>query len=598
MEVRLLMSSVPQTTKRAVLYARVSTEAQATDDKTSLSEQLLALHKYADSHGHKVVEEIPEEISGRKQDTEGLERIRDLAETGEIDTVLVYKWNRLARTVARFETFMLEMRLAGVSVVSLDGQSNKTASGRMFNRLMAVFSEYQRDDLVETMQQGKRGRARSGRIVPTSNIPYGYTYDREAGTYHVDESRMAQVRRIFRMVGEEGRSLHAVKTTFDSEGVPTPRGGRYWDHGRVRDIVLSDLYRPHTYEELEELVKAGNLAPEVLFSLNPEKTYGIQWYNRHKSETVYGPDGQRYVKQERPRSEWIAIPVEDAGIPAAWVDAARERIRHNVRPSNAGRRVWPLKGYAQCPCGSSLKPFTVKPREGKLHFYYVCDKQRRHGKGACPYAKYHTAEALEGRVGEFVLELIRNPETLREQVEAEAALEKAALRDKRKYIAALASRLNEADSERDRLVRLYARGGLSDNEYDSYTAEIDERKKATEGELASLEEAQRNIDYLDDLPRLIEDYLRELPQMVDELPRIREYTLSHEHEAQLERDRRNADGLKPYPVIPGTHRKRTPEELEQLRREAERERDERYRWAYEKLGLKVLACPDGPLEIT
>jgi site-specific DNA recombinase len=116
-----LMRSVSQTPKRAVLYARVSTEAQATDDKTSLSEQLLALHKYADSHGYKVVEEIPEEISGRKQDTEGLERIRDLAETGEIDTVLVYKWNPLARTVARFETFMLEMRLAGVSVVSLDG---------------------------------------------------------------------------------------------------------------------------------------------------------------------------------------------------------------------------------------------------------------------------------------------------------------------------------------------------------------------------------------------------------------------------------------------------------------------------------------------
>lgn len=187
------MTILQQTPKRAVLYARVSTEAQATDDKTSLSEQLLALRKYADSHGYKVAEEIPEEVTGRKQDTEGLERIRDLADSGAIDAVLIYKWNRQARTVARFETFMLEMKLTGVHVISLDGQSNETASGRMFNRLMAVFSEYQRDDLVETMQQGKRGRARSGRIVPTSNIPYGYTYDRHAGTYRVEESRMATV---------------------------------------------------------------------------------------------------------------------------------------------------------------------------------------------------------------------------------------------------------------------------------------------------------------------------------------------------------------------------------------------------------------------
>src|SRR5829696_698014 len=125
---------------KAILYARVSTEAQAADDKTSLSEQLLALRKYADTNGYEIAEEIPEEISGRKQDTEGLERIRDLADSGKIDAVLVYKWNRLARTVARFESFMLEMKLTGVNVMSLDGQSNETASGRMFNRLMAVFS--------------------------------------------------------------------------------------------------------------------------------------------------------------------------------------------------------------------------------------------------------------------------------------------------------------------------------------------------------------------------------------------------------------------------------------------------------------------------
>src|SRR5215207_1741930 len=398
-EVRQLMRSVTQSPKRAVLYARVSTEAQATDEKTSLSEQLLALRKHADSRGYKVVAEISEEISGRKQDTEGLERIRDLAESGEIDAVLVYKWNRLARTVARFESFMLEMKLAGVEVVSLDGQSNETAGGRMFNRLMAVFSEYQRDDLVETMQQGKRGRARSGRIVPTSNIPYGYEYDRKTGTYRVDEARMAHVRRIFHMVGEEDRSLWAVKRTFDSEGVPTPRGGRFWDHGRLRRIVLSDLYRPHTYKELLALVEDGNLATEVVVSLDPERPYGIQWYNRHKTEVVHGPKGERHVKQERPRSEWIAVPIEDAGIPPAWVEAARDKVKNNVRPSNAGRRLWMLKGYAYCACGSSLRPFTVTPRRDKLHFYYVCGKQRRHGAGTCPFAKYYAAGDLEERVG-------------------------------------------------------------------------------------------------------------------------------------------------------------------------------------------------------
>jgi DNA invertase Pin-like site-specific DNA recombinase len=135
-----------------VLYARVSTEAQAADDKTSLSEQILAIRKHADAHGWHVVEEIAESVSGRKQETEGLERIRDLAESGAIDILAVYKWNRLARTVRRFETLMLEMKLEGVEVVSLDGQSNETATGRLFNRMVAAFSEYNRDEIVETMQ--------------------------------------------------------------------------------------------------------------------------------------------------------------------------------------------------------------------------------------------------------------------------------------------------------------------------------------------------------------------------------------------------------------------------------------------------------------
>jgi site-specific DNA recombinase len=367
-----LMSSVSQTPKRAVLYARVSTEAQAADDKTSLPEQLLALRKYADAHGYRVVEEISEEITGRKQDTEGLERIRDLADDEQIDAVLVYKWNRMARTVARFESFMLEMRLARVEVVSLDGQSNETASGRMFNRLMAVFNEYQRDDLVATMQQGKRGQARRGKMVPGRYTPFGFEYDRETCSYTVDESRMIHVRRMFRMLAEEGASLRGIKRAFEADGILTGGGGKRWHPSTVREMILNDVYLPHSRAELEALAASENLAPEVLSTLNPERSYGIQWYSKYKWET----DGEGHkLVTERPRDEWIAIPTPDAGVPREHVEAAREAIKDNVRPSNAGHRAWPLKGIAYCPCGTRLKPHPVNKKNGPL-LYYVCYTHR------------------------------------------------------------------------------------------------------------------------------------------------------------------------------------------------------------------------------
>jgi DNA invertase Pin-like site-specific DNA recombinase len=576
---------------RAILYARVSTEAQATDDKTSLSEQLLAMRKYAEANGYEIADEIPEEMSGRKQDTEGLERIRDLADRGKIGAVLVYKWNRLARTVARFESFMLEMKLAGVDVVSLDGQSNATASGRMFNRLMAVFSEYQRDDLVETMQQGKRGVARTGKVVPSRFAPYGFRYDRDSRSYVVDDSRMESVRRLFRMVGVEEKALWAVKRVFDAEAVPTTRGGRYWHVTTLRDMILNDAYRPHTNEELAALADAGNLSPEVLATLGAENSYGIAWYNRHKVETI---PGERQIKTPRPRSEWIAMPVPDSGVQREWVDAAREAIKDNVRPSDAGRRHWTLKGFSYCACGARLTPHTVT-KKGGPRFYYICHRHRS-GRDPCPHARYHRADGeagLEERVADFVLSLIHNPEVLRERVREQAAREKEALRDTRKQIATLAQRVHEADSERDRYNRLYARGKLTDAEYDGYTNELDEKRSATEEELARLADARRHVEYLEELPQLVEEYLHALPDLVEGTGApIREYeTVPPEREE-------GPDGSLPiYTLTPERIRYRTPEEIEALREKRERERAERYGAAYAMLALKVVAHHDGSLEI-
>src|SRR5215211_8685560 len=93
-----------------------------------------------------------------------LEIVREMAAEGAFDILLVTKWNRLFRRGAYQDLFIAEMKLAGVEVISLDGQKNDTPSGKLFNRMMADFSEYQRDDLIETMRGGKRaghGRGRS-----------------------------------------------------------------------------------------------------------------------------------------------------------------------------------------------------------------------------------------------------------------------------------------------------------------------------------------------------------------------------------------------------------------------------------------------------
>src|SRR5919202_989579 len=144
-------------------------------------EQVRDLRRYAQTQGYAILGDPIEDdgYSGRTMNRPGLALVRELAGDGAFDVLLVAKWNRLFRRGAYQDLFIAEMKLAGVDVISLDGQKNDSPAGKLFNRMMADFSEYQRDDLIETMQRGKRGRARQGKVIPSRFVPYGFSYDSE-----------------------------------------------------------------------------------------------------------------------------------------------------------------------------------------------------------------------------------------------------------------------------------------------------------------------------------------------------------------------------------------------------------------------------------
>jgi hypothetical protein len=90
----------------------------------------------------------------------------------------------------------------------------------------------------------------------------------------------------------------------------------------------------------------------VAATLNPEANYGISWYGRHRTSVKQvvevGSGGKRYRRlrgaTEKPREQWIAVPVIDSGLPRELVEAARESIADNRKASSAGSRFWELSG--------------------------------------------------------------------------------------------------------------------------------------------------------------------------------------------------------------------------------------------------------------
>lgn len=116
-------------------------------------------------------------------------------------------------------------------------------------------------------------------MVAGTRPNYEFRYNAARDNYLVDEESMRIIRRIFRMVGAEGRTLSAVKRAFNREGVRPPLGGKYWSSKYIRECIKDDVYRLHTFEEVRQVV-----TPEVAARLDPALRYGIWWFNRRRTE--------------------------------------------------------------------------------------------------------------------------------------------------------------------------------------------------------------------------------------------------------------------------------------------------------------------------
>ena len=408
--------------KRAILYARVSTDEQA-QTGYSLRQQLETLREYAAHEGYEVLEEVTDPgQSGASLERPGMDRVRDLVAAGDVLVVLAQERDRFARDPVLYGLLKMEFEEHGCSLRALNDQGDNSPEGELTDGILDQLAKFERAKTAERTRRGKLRKAREGNLIAGHTPNYGFAFNVARDGYVVNEETMLVVRRIFRMVGVEASSIYSVTRTLEREGIPGPAGGR-WNKTMVRNLILNDLYRPHSYEEVAKLV-----SPNVTACLDPEARYGVWWFNRYrvvaKQVSEEGPEGKRYRKHNKTRAkdrrEWIAVPVPDAGVPRDVVDAARKAIEHNRAPSNAGLRFWQLSGrIVRCAaCGGVMESHTVGRRGGRKHFYYQCRQRYNNGARDCTNNKSIRAEEIEGLVWGFVSGLLKHPEHVRKGLEA------------------------------------------------------------------------------------------------------------------------------------------------------------------------------------
>ena len=225
-----------------------------------------------------------------------------------------------------------------------------------------------------------------------------------------------------------------------------------------------------------------------------------------------------------------------------------------------------------------------------MYHYLVCSTYAGSGGITCEHTKCHRAGQTEERVAEFVLGLLRNPELLREEAERQAEGERRRLRRAHREAERLRSVLRGLEDKRERLMDLALDGPFGKDEIACRAASLEAERNAVERELAGLggDALEERLRELEELPNLVEEYLRDLSYLVGRRRVVRDHvTLPEERTAD------NPLGL--IRLTPDRVRPKSIEEIEGERLAAENERSARLRLVYEAIGLAVIAHKDGTL---
>ena len=506
---------------RAILYARVSTDEQARSGY-SLAQQLEALRSYAAQEGYEVLEEVTDPgQSGASLARPGMDRVRDLVQRESVSLVLAQDRDRFAREPAYLYLLKQEFEHYGTRIRSLSDQGDDSPEGELTEGVLDQLGKFERAKTAERTRRGRLRKAREGKIIAGRQADYGFRYNETRDGYVVYEPEMATVRRIFEMFGTEDASVYGVKAALDAANIPPPRG-LHWTRTFIRGCVFDDVYKPHTFEEVAALV-----SPQLAARLDPSRLYGVWWYNRrhaHRARVLEeNPDGERrYVTRTRyadkPREEWIAVPVPDAGVPEEVVERARDALQDNEKSSSAGRRFWELSGgiFRCAECGRALVAVTtLKGSKGyrRRMFYYACATRRQRGKYACSFSGSMNAQKAETAVWNAVSALLSDPETLRRDLELMIEREKEVRGDPEPKAQAWAATLSEAERRREKYQEMYTADAMTLAELRSKLDALEETRETARRELASLASWRESLQNLErDKELLLESYATCAPE--------------------------------------------------------------------------------------
>ncbi len=367
------------TVARCAIYCRQSVEERGGNGFGSLEAQREKGEAYVNLFPDKHWEVLPTEyadsgFSGGTVERPSLTRLRADIAGGKIDCVVVYRSDRLSRSIRDFLELMEEFDRHGVAFVSVSEQfDTSTPGGRMHRNMLLTFAQYERELIAERTRDKVHAARRKGKFTGGGLI-LGLDRHPNGGRLVVNETEARRVRKIFRLFMEHSSLVETVKE-LNRRGWTlkkwTTKAGIEYGGGAFDVHSLRRMLSNHAY------------IGKVNFR-----------------GTVYEGEHEAIIDRE------------------TW-DRVQELLKSGSRgPRRRSSKCTSLlAGILRCaPCDAAMTP--TYSQKGRVRYrYYLCTKAHLRGWESCP-TKSVSARKIEAFLVERIRGIGRDPKLVDQTMEA------------------------------------------------------------------------------------------------------------------------------------------------------------------------------------
>lgn len=349
-----------------LIYARQSVDKE---DSISIESQIELCLREVGSYPHRVFRD--KGYSGKNTERPDFQEMMATIRNGGVRRIVVYRLDRISRSVLDFANLISELQKYGVEFVSVTERfDTSTPIGKAMLMIVMVFAQLERETIQQRVVDAYRSRSRKG-FYMGGRVPYGFELKNtviegiKTCMYKPIPEQIRVVQLIYSLYANPQTSFSDVMNYLNENGIRN-QTGKNFSRMRVRDIITNPVY-----------VRADTAVFEFFKSQGTEIVNDVSQFIGTNGAYLYTGNKASKRKSICLDGQVLVIAPHDGCIDSdTWIRCRRKclNVRQIAKPVKA-KNTW-LAGKIKCiNCGHALSLKSYPRKRAEDARYYICNSK-------------------------------------------------------------------------------------------------------------------------------------------------------------------------------------------------------------------------------